>query len=145
MKNEKGSARSENFEGTLTIQVLTGSKAYPVEGAHIILSRETKGGEELIKTMITDSAGRTEAVSLPAPSPEESLSYSEGRPYFVYNVRVDKMGYYTVEDLNIPIFSGVSAVQPVSLVPLPFGETDGKTKFFIEDEPMDLRAKKGGE
>lgn len=124
--------------GGLKLEVYTGSRAFPVSGAHIIISRETQNGEELLKTLFTNSSGSTEVVYLSAPPAQNSKKAGGGKAYSVYNIRVDKSGYYTVEDLDVPIFSGIVAIQPVALVPLPFGTESGKNKFFVESEPKDL-------
>lgn len=124
--------------GGLKVEVYTGSRAFPVEGAHIVVCRETKDGEELLKTLTTEKSGSSETIYLSAPPEKNSKQAGGGLGYSLYNIRVDKEGYYTVEYLNVPIFAGIIAIQPVELVPLPFGEERGKNKFFVEEEPEEL-------
>ena len=44
---------------------------------------------------------------------------STTRPFSEYTVTVRARGYYTLSDINIPIFAGVKTVQPIDLIPLP--------------------------
>ena len=130
---------SSGQKGRLVVETYSGSRAKPIEGAHVIVSRENAEGEELLRTLVTDSGGRTETIELDAPAAENSFTHTGSMPYSNYNIRIDKEGYYTVEDLNVPVFPGITAIQPVPMVPLPFGAKNGKTKFIVESEPENLQ------
>lgn len=133
-----------NFEdkypnrGSLTVTVTAASRAIPVKGAKVTVSRTTSAGEEIIKTMLTDANGNTEHISLPAPSAQNSLSPGNSDLYSKYNVRVEYDGYYTVENRGVPVFAGRTSIQPVALQPLPLGAVEPEVLDFEEREPDDL-------
>ncbi len=112
--------------GYLRIRVYGGDEAFPVEGAIVLVSKaDGENGENgVIRSLRTDASGVTESVALPAKP--KSLSETPGNvdPFAVYNVEIKKDGYYTVNDINVPVFEGVSATLPVRLIPLSFGETN---------------------
>lgn len=121
--------------GFLVLQVYTADQSLPIEGAHILVTKTTPDGEELVKVMQTNRSGKTEVLSLPAPPAENSLTPDGGTRYYVYNIRVDYPGYYTMENLDVPIFEGQTSIQPVALIPLPLNEEQGKKISVVEREP----------
>ncbi len=118
--------------GYLQVWVTTASSALPVEGAHVTVSYDSSGGERRTVQYIgeTNASGRTETIPLPAVSAQASLS-EEGdvRPFTPYNVEVFADGFYRVENLGVPMYGGVRAVQPVRLIPLPEGMTGGEFTY----------------
>ncbi|MBQ2932272.1 MAG: hypothetical protein IJE62_05460 [Clostridia bacterium] len=121
--------------GFLVLQVYTADQALPIEGAHVLVTKTTPDGEELVKVMQTDRSGKTEALALSAPPAANSQKPDGGTRYYVYNVRVDYPGYYTMENLDVPIFDGQTSIQPVALIPLPQDEEQGKKISVVEREP----------
>ncbi len=129
-------AQSNNMgTGFLVLQVYTADQTLPIEGAHILVTRNTGTGEELVKVMQTNRSGKTEPLELAAPSAANSLSPGGENRYYNYNIRVDYPGYYTMENLNVPIFDGQTAIQPIALIPLPADEEQGKKISVVEREP----------
>lgn len=130
---------TKNSTGTLAVQVFVADRAIPVENANVIISKQLAGGgEQLIRILKTDASGITETVELPAPPESNSLAPGKSEKYFTYNIRVDRIGYYTVENMNVPVFAGTKSIQPVALLPLPEGEEKGKRITFVEEEPREL-------
>ncbi len=121
--------------GFLVVQVYTADQTLPIEGAHVLVTRTVDGGEELVKVMQTNRSGKTEPLALAAPPAANSQTPDGGVRYYIYNIRVDYPGYYTVENLDVPIFDGQTAIQPVPLIPLPAGEEQGKKVTVVESEP----------
>lgn len=114
-----------NF-GYLGVTVTTAIDAIPISGATVIVSRFTDGADEPVKILTTDKDGKVPIIVLPAPPKENSLTPNPlGPSYSVYNVRVDKDGYYTQNSLNVPVFSGVTSIQPMRLIPLVYGQSFG--------------------
>ncbi len=129
----------QNSTGMLAVQVFIADRAIPVEDANVIISKQLpEGGEELIRILKTDASGTTETVELPAPPEANSLAPGNSEKFYTYNIRVDRMGYYTVENMNVPVFAGNKSIQPVALIPLPDGEERGKRITFVEEEPQEL-------
>lgn len=125
--------------GTLEVQVFTADRAQPLAGALVIVSEQTDDGEKLIRIMTTNGNGTTEELRLPAPPAVNSESPGGTNLFYKYNIRVDYPGYYSIENINVPIFAGCMAIQPVRMVPLPDTHENGKKIIYIEDEPEDLQ------
>jgi hypothetical protein len=125
----------ESGKGFLIIQTYTADQALPIEGANVLITRSVQGGEELIKVLETNRSGKTEPVALIAPPAANSQSPGGTMRYFNYNIRVDYPGYYTMENLDVPIFEGQTAIQPIALIPLPADEEQGKKISVVETEP----------
>lgn len=122
--------------GTLIIQVYTADQTLPLADAHVLITQSGTDGETLVKVLKTNRSGKTEPVSLPAPPVENSLTPdAQGRRFYNYNIRVDYPGYYTTENLDVPIFEGQTSIQPVAMIPLPADEESGKRVTVREREP----------
>lgn len=109
--------------GYLTVAVTAAKGSFPIEGAEV---RVYTGGDEgvtLIKKLTTDTSGRTETLALPAPPFSASQRPDSGEvPYAQYIIETDYPGYYTVQNINAPIYSGVTSIQNVALVPVSQGD-----------------------
>lgn len=115
---------SPRATGTLTVVVRTASGALPVPDAQVTI-RSGEGEEALfLRTVTTDESGRTPTLILEAPSREDSLSPGGAHPYAVYDIQTVKDGFYTGQNLSVPLFAGVHSVQPVELIPQPPYESD---------------------
>ena len=121
--------------GKLIVQVYTADQALPIEGANVLVTKTVDGGEELISVTKTNRSGKTEPIFLPSPPSTNSLTPDGGTRYFVYNIRVDYPGFYTMENLDVPIFGGETAIQPIALIPLPLDDEQGKKITVVEREP----------
>lgn len=117
--------------GGLQVRVSSGTGAFPIENAVVLISPMDKTGVEngVIKSLRTDESGLTETVSLPAKPRELSENPGNIDPYNSYNVEIRKEGYYPVVAMNVPVFEGVNATLPVTLVPVGYGVTPGSIGF----------------
>ncbi len=104
--------------GTLVVAVSTASGAIPIEGAVVTVY----GSDELnsgVRTVIyTNRSGNTEKITLPAPPASLSENPGSISPFAKYNVDVNKEGYNLRTFVNVPIFAGITSIQPVNLIPL---------------------------
>ncbi len=141
--NQNNTANTVNTGG-IVVFVTAANETQPIAGAHVIITRRNGTEEDIIYTLTTNASGRTPTVTLPSPPKSYSMTPGRPLPYSNYNIRVDYPGYYTVENVNVPIFPGIIAVQPVNLVPLPLDTYSGKTKIFTESEPEDLYEEEDG-
>ena len=98
--------------GYLRVIVSTGDGALPVKGARVTVRGED--GEERVLT--TDESGLTERIELPAPARVQSLDALSPTPFARYSVTVEKDGFYLQRTGDVPIFSGISARQPINLI-----------------------------
>ena len=67
---------------------------------------------------------------------------SEVPPFSTYHLEVRREGYGMQSFIALPIFSGITAVQPVDLIPLPEAGTSNPLlpadETFYENSPADL-------
>ena len=127
--------------GFLIVKVKTASGALPVENAKVsiyeYLPNENSVGSALLYSVLTDQDGKTPKLALDAKSKELSLSPGNVNPFSVYNIVVEKDGYYSNRYINVPIFQGITSIQPVELIPLleyarPNDDYPNSTRRFIE-------------
>ena len=123
--------------GYILVQVYTADQAIPLADANVIVTKPTEGGEELVRILKTDRSGRTEILGVPAPPAENSLTPDGGERFYKYNIRVDYPGYYTMENLNVPVFEGQKSIQPMFMMPLLESEERGKVISVVEEEPFE--------
>ena len=115
---------STQNNGYLIVNVVTARGAIPVAGAKVTVYDNASDANPPVAVIYTDSAGKSEKLELPAPS--RSLSEQPGnvRPYATYLIEVDKEGYCPVTKNDVPIFTGVTSIQPVDLMPLAEYDSD---------------------
>lgn len=104
--------------GYLIVSVSTARGVIPLENAAVTVYYEDKENSSVFSSMTTDRSGKTEKIALPAPSRELSEAPGNTKPYATYTVAVEKEGYYSVTNVGVPIFDGITSVQPVEMVPL---------------------------
>lgn len=109
--------------GLLTVRVYVSTLFNPAVGATVrILSHPD---HRTLETLVTDLAGRTAAVELPAPQLALSLSpQMEIRPYAQYDVSVEAAGMRSVRVEGVQVFPGVTAEQNVVLQPNAYGQLE---------------------
>lgn len=135
--------------GRLIFRISTAGGAIPLEGARVVV--RAKGGEgdpqrgNALHVLYSDRNGKTEVISLPTTPRSQSLTPRDGDglpPFLCYDAEVTLSGYRTVNYVCIPIFDGVTSVQPADLPPLPEnGREDGLTPdgmTIVEGENPDL-------
>ncbi len=105
--------------GYLVVAVSDARGAFPVEGAQVRIYSTNEGDAELLYTLSTDESGRTPDIELPAPPFEASQTPDSGVvPYALYTIDTDYDGYYSVQNINAPVFPGIRSIQNVALVPI---------------------------
>ena len=136
-------------EGKLIFRVSTAGGAIPLAGARVIVRNRRGEGDpqrgNALAVMYSDRNGKTEVLSLPTTPRGESLAPRDGNappPFLCYDADVTLTGYQSVEFVCIPIFDGVTSVQPADMVPLPDnGREDsfgGEGVTVIESENPNL-------
>ena len=122
--------------GTLIFQVTGGQGAFPVAGATIVLTKELNDQQHLSFTITTDESGKTAPLSLPAPDKELSQRPGNGTVFATYQATVSAPNHVTTEIRDLPVFDGITTIQPVSLSP-DFGQKT-RPPEEIEDKEPDL-------
>lgn len=126
---------SDSTTGLLRVEVTAGTYGIPIEGAHVTITKSADGGSTLVRMLETDRSGRTETIELDAPPASMSEAPGSEQPFSEFNIRVEYPGYYTIENINVPIFSGQTALQRVSMIPLPQNEDANRIIRYVDVEP----------
>lgn len=124
--------------GTLIVRAVSGDGTIPIDGALVYIRSYSDSPEDesnVIFSLRTGIDGMTEPVSLPTTPRENSISPgADGKEYTSYNVEVRKEGYYTVENIGLPIFDGITSIQTAEMIPYsdsqPFSSLRPDTRFF---------------
>ncbi len=104
--------------GTLSVRAYTAGGALPIFEAVVRISGAEDENKDIKYSLITDEDGVTERVTLPAPPRALSESPQNTEiPYAVYNIEVEKEGYFKKSLYNIPVFEGVNSEQLVNMIP----------------------------
>ena len=133
-------------EGYLVVHVTTARGAIPLEGAAVSIrsneGEDTTPRADILYATTTNRDGNTERIPLGAPPRESAMSPSEVPPFSTYHLEVRREGYGMQSFIALPIFSGITAVQPVDLIPLPEDGTSNPLRpadeTFYENSPADL-------
>ena len=107
----------ESTIGYLIVNVSTARGAIPLAGASVTVLDEDNGGG-ILNVLTTDTAGKTERIELRAPDRALSESPGGAKPYASYTLQVEKVGYYPASFAGVPVFAGVTSIQPAELLPL---------------------------
>ncbi len=105
--------------GRLQVRVSTENQAIPLAGAVITVTKPSDGKAELVRTVIADDNGLTPLMDLPTKDRRLSLDPNHPQPYASYTVNVTADGYFPKRFIDLPIYGGVTAIQNVSMIPLP--------------------------
>ena len=113
--------------GSLRVNVTSMAEMGAVPDARV---RVTESGEDAPQDFVarTDISGQTEGIVLPAPPLELSLEPGDERPYSLYNVEVDALGYETFIIDDVQILPDVEAIQNISLLP---ESEEGTAEIFV--------------
>lgn len=120
--------------GRLRVEASSGSRSSPVEDVLVIITRKNGDSKEVLATLLTDSSGSTKTLEISAPAQSLSESPSGQKVNAVVDITAFKKGYYEVENRDIPVFSGITSIQPVNMIPLPLNASDQKI-VFTEIQP----------
>ncbi len=123
--------------GYLKVMVTAADNALPIEGATVTITTGVGEEETLINKQTTNSSGETIRIELPAPPRELSLTPGNTNTFAKYNVRIDFPGYYTVENIDVPVFDGQVSMQPTQMIPLPANDQSGK-KVTVHENQIEL-------
>ena len=123
--------------GKLVVRVSAASGAVPVPGATVIVRSAENGLPiQVIGVLNTDESGLTEPLSVATPPLSESLSPGGKQPFSEISAEISADGYLTSVNINIPIYPGITSIQPVSLIPLPdsrYGSQPSQDVVFQND------------
>ena len=104
--------------GILTVRTTTASGAYPVEGVSVSIHGTQGVGADTEISVLTSRDGVTQPLLLPAPARALSLSpESTEEPFSRYDIELYKEGYYRKKLFDVAVFSGITSILPVNMIP----------------------------
>ena len=129
--------------GYLVVRVSTASGALPLEGATVLIRGSEETFSAVIARLTSGTDGLTPKIALLTPPRALSQSPSQtAKPYASYNVEVYLDGYHALSAQNVPIFDGVTSIQPADLIPVPKnGYPPSRPPYegqYTESAPADL-------
>lgn len=123
-------------KGYLKLQLTTARQALPVPNAKITISKTIGDETYSFVEVTTDEDGLTPLIALPAPDKALSEIPQSKKPYASYDILIEHPKYRTVQLINVPVFDGITSIQPVEM----FVKTKENTtpEKIVESEPTDL-------
>ena len=122
-----------NESGIITVIARTAGGALPVENAVVTVK---DSNQNILYVVFTDISGKTPPLAVPAPPKANSLSPNEpAPPFYSYNIDTDKAGYVSVRNLSVPVYPGITSIQPVEMLPLAEGERNTPVTFNESGTP----------
>ena len=128
----------ESGKGYIRIETQTAGGGLPVADAFAVISRNRNSKKEIIAILTTNASGRSDTVALPAPDAKYSEQPGTIKPYSEYDIEVFAEGYFTVKNENVPVFSGVTSLLPLNLIPLPKYRNQKNVIIINDSEPANL-------
>ena len=121
--------------GKLNIHVVSDNSGFPIPDATVQITSENEP-ENIIEEAVTNNVGQLNNIELAAPPVDYSMTPSANKPYSEYTITISASGFESVEINGAEIFSGETAIQNASLLPLATGETDSAELFVIPDHTL---------
>lgn len=105
--------------GSLIFQVFQNSPLegiLPITNAKVTLCKSIGEGYFISKIYTTDENGKTETIALPTVSASLSQSPDNDEVYSTYDAYIEAPGFLPANIIDIPIFEGITTIQPVNLL-----------------------------
>ena len=106
--------------GYLVVRVTTASEALPLEGASVTVFGNLPDFSTAVAQLQTGRDGLTPKIAL--ATPPRALSETPDSPvppFATYRISVRKKGFTPIDAYRVPIFDGVTSIQPADMIPLP--------------------------
>lgn len=121
--------------GSLNVRVVADTNNFPISNARVRITNESEP-ERTIEEGTTNSEGQLEGIELEAPPLEYSMEPSANKPYAEYTIRIEAPGFESITINGAEIFSGETAIQEASLLPIATGEPASTELFVIPDHTL---------
>lgn len=86
----------------------------PIQGALVIVRKIVQNSERLTRFLFTNRNGFTPTIALPAPL-SVNTGWNSTTPFSSYEITVRAQGYYTMRNIQIPIYAGSKIRQPIEM------------------------------
>lgn len=126
-----------NKDGKILVQVFTARRTMPVPNAYVDIYYSADPSKKVVETMITDNAGRTEYVVVPAMPKELSEQPQTVTPYTTYNITATHPDFADVSVKDVAVFEGITAMLDIDMMPKNVAP-NGESNDYVVIEPSDL-------
>lgn len=100
---------------------------------------DLEGNEEALYHLVTDISGKAPKMAVPVVY--DPLNPIESREYFftTYNLRIQAIGYYTQNIIDVRVFPDTTTNFNINLIPVRQGgdEDEGQRTLIIPHSPID--------
>lgn len=123
--------------GFINVSVNTASGALPIKSAVVTLYvMDSNANEEALYHLVTDISGKVPTMEIPVIyNPQEPFESTEY--YFsTYNLRVQAIGYYTHNVIDVRVFPNIATNYNISLIPVMQGGDEDETDRTIVIPPI---------
>lgn len=128
---------NQSYFGKLIVQTTSAKNAIPVVGATVVVRKlNDDGTSQVLTVMNTDINGQTPPFEIETPSPSESLSPGNAKPYTDISIEISADGYYGLVNTHVPIYPGVTSLQPAWLIPVSESETRYPSGSIVINEEI---------
>lgn len=127
--------------GFVNVSVNTALGALPVHDAVVILYvMDQDGNEEALYHLVTDDSGKVPKMTLPVIYAPQDPSESREYYFSTYNLRIQALGYYTQNIIDVRVFPDTATNFSVTLIPVIQGgdEDEDDRTIVIPPAPVDI-------
>lgn len=100
----------------------------PIQGALVIVRKLVNNSERLTRLLFTNRNGFTPTIALPAPL-AINTGWNSTTPFSTYEITVRAQGYYTMRNIQIPMYAGSKIRQPIEM-----------TRIYQNNRPIQPRS-----
>lgn len=105
-------------KGFLQINATTAGGVLPIPNLNVRIIGADAENNSVMHSVLTDRSGKTDAISLPAPSIDYSLSPGpEEQAYSKYIVEAYGDGFYAKKLYDVTVFSGIKSILSLNMIP----------------------------
>lgn len=121
--------------GKLNVRVVSNNTNIPISDATVRITNDNEP-ERTLEEAKTNPEGQLNDIELEAPPVDYSMEPSANKPYSEYTITIEAPGYESIRVSGAEIFSGETAIQEASLLPVATGEPDTSELFVIPDHTL---------
>lgn len=103
----------DNGWGYLQVEVFN-ERGAAIQGASVVIKKRVNGIVRLMRFLSTNRNGLTPTIALPAPL-VMTLTAQSVTPFSAYEITVRARGYYTMRNIEVPIYAGSKLTQPIEM------------------------------
>lgn len=105
--------------GYLIVRVTTATQALPLPGATVLVRGDEGDFSAVIARLTSGADGLTPKIALLAPPRDLSRSPGGEKVFATYNIDIYLDGYHSISAQRVPVFDGITSIQPADMIPIP--------------------------